>query len=886
MSEAQRVYRTLLAALAGVLLMSGAAATLAQADPYGELQHFSGSGTALGQLNEPEPALGVDPEDNSVFVVDSPAHGNGLRLQKFIENTTTHKYEAVASIAFKPAGQNPEEGDEVEGIAVDTKLNRVYLLASQHRPEKAKEPDPEVLAAGILYAFKTTNVANKLEFAAETSEGVVANNEVLQTKSTVPGAAILEPSGIAVDPTNGDVIIAGTEDRGKKPFEQEYTTVLQRVTSKGVLGARYVDSREELNPETNKVEEKSFFEECDCANSPVVTSAGHVYVVNNENQILEIPADFNGATAPKPVAGCGEECGNELVTAFPGEVPESGGQMSIGPEGRIYVFAKITDASSGFKYGGAVVFNEQLVEEGWTGGQNQASQAGKCIFDGTQEPAIGAGKENKLFGLERNSSGPEPPRIIEFGPGGSGCPAASATVPSEAAGGVVNVEPVPIGEKVTLSSKVTQANALRTEWEFGDGSPNVETGAQHQTTEVIHKFASVGKHTVKETIHTDDLATPVITVERKIEIVGGPKVITEAEPKNEGTSVTLRGTVNPNGEAITACEFEYGPSTSYGSHVPCAGVPPAGEEPKPVSAKITAPRHVEIHYRLKATSAAKTEFGNDETFTIANKPVAITGNATFSQTTATLNATVNPEGAEVTGCKFVYGPTTSYGAEKGCTTLPGGKGEAAVAVTAAVSGLSPGTSYHYKIVATNSLKETGEGLDATFRTTPSTSGGGGGGGGGSTTSTASPAAGPSAPAGGVLPTIQSKPPGVPIATIAGSSALVSSVGAFTLKVGCPTAESSCTGTIVLRTVKAVVASAGHEAKSKAIILMLAAGSFTVVGGRTKTITLHLSVKGRSLLAHAHTVFARVTISAHDPAGAKHTTLVNVTLRPAKKPKHH
>ena len=64
--------------------------------------------------------------------------------------------------------------------------------------------------------------------------------------------------------------------------------------------------------------------------------------------------------------------------------------------------------------------------------------------------------------------------------------------------------------------------------------------------------------------------------------------------------------------------------------------------------------------------------------------------------------------------------------------------------------------------------------------------------------------------------------------------------------------------------------------------MLATGSFSVVGGGVKNVTLHLSAKAKKLLAKSHTLRVRATIIAHDPAGASHTSQVTVTLRAAKK----
>ena len=63
-----------------------------------------------------------------------------------------------------------------------------------------------------------------------------------------------------------------------------------------------------------------------------------------------------------------------------------------------------------------------------------------------------------------------------------------------------------------------------------------------------------------------------------------------------------------------------------------------------------------------------------------------------------MNGTVNPNGTLVLSCKFEYGPHTNYG-----TTLPcsdPGFGTEPVPVSAEATGLTPDTSYHYRIVAT------------------------------------------------------------------------------------------------------------------------------------------------------------------------------------------
>lgn len=95
-------------------------------------------------------------------------------------------------------------------------------------------------------------------------------------------------------------------------------------------------------------------------------------------------------------------------------------------------------------------------------------------------------------------------------------------------------------------------------------------------------------------------------------------------------------------------------------------------------------------------------------------PSAFTGAATsLTDTTATLNATVNPNGFATTAL-FDYGLTNAYGAQVAATPAPG-SGTAFVPVTGSIASLSCGTLYHYRIVATSSAGTT-DGADTTFTT--------------------------------------------------------------------------------------------------------------------------------------------------------------------------
>ena len=181
----------------------------------------------------------------------------------------------------------------------------------------------------------------------------------------------------------------------------------------------------------------------------------------------------------------------------------------------------------------------------------------------------------------------------------------------------------------------------------------------------------------------------------------------------------MNGTVNPNGGEVTSCKFDYGTTEAYGKSVPCSSLPGSGTSAVAVSASVKSlSAHTTYHFRIVATNAGGTSTGADQTFeTLPDAPTVVTKVASsISQTTATVNGTVNPNGGEVTSCEFDYGTTEAYGKSAPCSSLPG-SGSSPVAVSASLKSLSAHTTYHFRIVATNA-GGTSTGADQTFKTLP------------------------------------------------------------------------------------------------------------------------------------------------------------------------
>jgi hypothetical protein len=84
----------------------------------------------------------------------------------------------------------------------------------------------------------------------------------------------------------------------------------------------------------------------------------------------------------------------------------------------------------------------------------------------------------------------------------------------------------------------------------------------------------------------------------------------------------------------------------------------------------------------------------------------------ITNTSATVTGSVNPNG-QATTYAFQYGTSTQYSEQTALQDA--GSGAVPVAVTANIADLQPGTTYHFRIIASNA-SGTSAGSDATFKT--------------------------------------------------------------------------------------------------------------------------------------------------------------------------
>jgi uncharacterized repeat protein (TIGR01451 family) len=346
--------------------------------------------------------------------------------------------------------------------------------------------------------------------------------------------------------------------------------------------------------------------------------------------------------------------------------------------------------------------------------------------------------------------------------------------------------------------------------------------------------------------------------------VGGPDPVTEAASAVAQMSATLNATVNPDGQTIEVCEFEYGTSPAFGSLATCAPSPGGGESAVSESAALTGLKpDTGYDFRLLATNARGEGTGATGTFTtlLPTAPTAVTGEASaLAQTSATLSATVNANAGEVSQCRFEYGLTDVYGASVPCASMPEDVGPQTV--SGMVSGLSPNSSYHFRIVAANQGGIT-HGSDRTLTTLPATE---------------VPAPGPS-PSGheevGPFPAEPAPAPARPYTTppsaaepsLLSPALEVSSGHRTVVRLAC-TGTAECAGRLTLLAMSTV----GHGGARHKRSYNIGAADFTIAPGRTGAIGVTLDSAGRALLraAHGH-LSAVLSVLTQSPATSRTQT---------------
>jgi len=222
-----------------------------------------------------------------------------------------------------------------------------------------------------------------------------------------------------------------------------------------------------------------------------------------------------------------------------------------------------------------------------------------------------------------------------------------------------------------------------------------------------------------------------------------PTVTLGPATERTATSALLTASINPEGFKLTECRFQYVSEEAFAKEgfttansaecEPNAGEIPANSETHAVSGQATGlTAGVTYRYRLLAHSEGALG-GSVETpalaFTAPGPPNVLSSSAAnVSSTGAQLQAQIKPDGA-ATSYHFEYDTRPYSGEERHGTNIPipdasigsgGATGGATESVVQDIEGLTPGSEYHFRVLAENEAGVT-PGPDQTFATLPASS---------------------------------------------------------------------------------------------------------------------------------------------------------------------
>ncbi len=194
-----------------------------------------------------------------------------------------------------------------------------------------------------------------------------------------------------------------------------------------------------------------------------------------------------------------------------------------------------------------------------------------------------------------------------------------------------------------------------------------------------------------------------------------PTIVGTKASEVTANSAALSSAVTPNfGETFHG--FEYGETAAYGTQVLEDKVFPADDQSHPFGTQIDGliPGRT-YHYRAIAINFGGISYSPDLTFTTLDLPAIVSTDASsVTATGAQLQALVSPSLSPTT-VRFEYGTGTAYGSSTAPISI--GAGAGAVPASSDVVGLTPGTQYHFRAVATNPVG-TALGPDQTLTTGP------------------------------------------------------------------------------------------------------------------------------------------------------------------------
>jgi hypothetical protein len=647
--------------------------------------------------------VAVDEANGDVFVADGPhalmlVYGQdekgGYRLvgRWTGEATPSKSFGVVAGVAIDDsAGPSTGSVYVLEERAAGMKEGAVDVFKPKLNPEA-----PEVAAEGGFVkrlSGPTLEAPSSVAVSASTGRVLVADSftgavyaynaegsyeEKLNGKSSpygsfAKGALAGDAAGVAIDAASGDVYVVEAERQVVSQYSPhgEWKGWIA-ATPTGDLGS---------------------------PTSVALGSLGEVYVA--DSAMGEVDRFAAGTIVPSVETGKVAKSSITRTTALLAGTINGEGQPS---EYR-------------FQYGETVALEDESATQGAGTSLQAVSAIAEALYAGRSYyyRIVGEDEHGVSYGAVRELETRPAVEAVETGPVYELGPEAAVLTGSLKRGGLVTHYHFQYGTTAA----------------YGDVSPTapqaVPAGESEKEEKAIKTITTSVSGLAANTVYhyrvvADNEYGTTYGQDRTFTTAGPPTIAYDPATGVMQEEVTINAKVDPD-ELTTSYRFEYGETSSYGTEVPVGGgVIGSAAFPVPVSATLPNLKAGRTyHYRVVGENDAGTSYGEDRTVaTVAPAPVDATFATGVSTSEATLHARINPLGHD-TRYYFQYGTQSCHdnaGACAGTPAPPGndmGAGSEDIEGEVMLDGLAPGTTYHYRVVASNSLG-TSEGPERAFTT--------------------------------------------------------------------------------------------------------------------------------------------------------------------------
>lgn len=536
-----------------------------------------------------------------------------------------------------------------------------------------------------------------------------------------------EPEGVAFNDATGDVYVVDKGNRRVEEFDEKGVFVREFAPPGGFTDPEQVaidNSCQEQKPEFSGAECTKFDE-----------SNGDVYVTDAGQKVVDKFTSTGGYEGQLTMTeGCEKKeepwpCSESKRVAMPlGEVHS----VAVGPSGDVWLDETESHQVEELKeiitvYEARVdEFSDTsvLIDRFRTGGVDLRADRGyedrAFAVDSIEDLYVATGVGRTIAKYEPSETTGYKEAHYEASEGVN----ALAAIPSTSSELTNDVLADVGGEIVTNEGNVLASVPFGIEryGEFGEPEGNPLELFPGEAVPVGFVFSESYGLAVNNsaTVYASERATDKV---QRFAYVRVPEVGTEAASNVTETGLTLHGIVNPEGEEVTKCDFEYGTEVGrYTGEVECE--PPVGDGvghigqgdvPVAVSAVVSGLKLSEVRsFRLVAVGpSGAPAYGRG--LTVSRPEITDEANSEVGPTVATAQAEIDPGG--IATCYWLeYGTETSYGGrypQEGC--VPIGEGEESEPVSVEVTGLKADTGYHFRFAASNGLG-LAAGADVAFTT--------------------------------------------------------------------------------------------------------------------------------------------------------------------------